>query len=348
MNFCSDNVAGAAPEVMAALVAANQGLAPAFGADGLTERVERRFADAFETDVHVFPVTTRTAANALALSVMTPPFGAILCHANAHVVTMECGASVFYSGGAKLVPLPGENGRIAPETLAGVLDASLKPADDNPPAALTLTQASEAGTVYGLDHVRALADVAHAHGLKVHMDGARFAGAVASLGCTPAELTWRSGVDALSFGATKNGTLAADAVVLFDAALAGTFLYRAKRGGHRVSKSRFLAAQLDAYLADDLWLENARHANAMAGRLADGLARIPGVAIIHPVEANEVFATLPDAVIDGLLDDGFLFFRRSTPDGPGIRLVTSFATRAEHVDAFIGAARSRAGVAAAE
>ena len=312
MNFRSDNEAPAAPEIMAALARANQGSAHSYGADPITERLQGIFADLFETDLVVYPVVTGTAANALCLAELTPPYGAVYCHRDSHVISDECGAPEFYTGGAKLVGLDGAHGRIATETLAAALAASGHHGEHEPvPVALSITQASEAGTVYAPDHVAALAEVAHGHGLAVHMDGARFANALVRLGCTPAALSWRAGVDMLSFGATKNGAMAAEAVVDFRPAAARpaheSLLRRRMRGGHLLSKMRFLSAQLEAYVTDGLWLRLAARANAGAARIGEGLAALPGVALAHPVEANEVFVRFPEALAAALAKAGFVF-----------------------------------------
>lgn len=340
MNFCSDNVTAVAPEIMAALVAANEGAAMPYGNDEYSRRLEAKFSDLFETAVTVFPVATGSAANSLALSVMTPPFGAIYCHAESHINVDECGAPELYTGGAKLVTLPSSNGKIHASQLAKVLAvAGAGVVHHVQPSAVSITQASEAGTVYSTDEVRDIAEVIHAHGLRLHMDGARFANAVVSLGCSPADITWRAGVDALSFGATKNGAMAAEAVVFFNQSLAETFGYRRKRGGHLFSKMRFLSAQLEAYITDNLWLKNAAHANQMAAHLAEGLTELPGVHLCHPVEANEIFVQLPEEAIAGLLADGFQFYRWEGDDSTTLRLVTAFNTKQEDVTAFIQAAR---------
>jgi threonine aldolase len=346
-NFASDNVAGAAPEILAAVTAAaTAGAAASYGADPWTARVEAMLKQTFATDLRAFPVATGSAANALALATATPAWGAVYCHASSHVMTDECGAPEFYSAGAKLVGLEGAHGRIT----ASDLDAALSRAGKGvvhhvQPSAVSLTQATEAGTTYRPEEVRAIADVAHRYGLVVHMDGARFANSVAWLGCDPADVTWRAGVDVLSFGATKNGALAAEAVVFFREDLAETIEFRRKRAGHLFSKMRFLSAQLEAYLADGLWLRLARHANAMAARLALGLAATPGVTIAHPVEANEVFAILPDAMIAGLRDAGFVFYSWPGTQGQGamVRLVPAFDTPSTSVDAFLAEARRHAG-----
>ncbi|MCP5367965.1 MAG: low specificity L-threonine aldolase [Hyphomicrobiales bacterium] len=347
MNFRSDNTTGAAPEVLAALVEANAGPATPYGADPWTARAEVAVRDVFETDCAVFLVATGTAANALALSAMAPPFGAVLCHPEAHVMVDECGAPELFTGGAKLIPLPDRGGRIT----AADLDAFLALPDGGVhrvrPAAVSLTQAAETGVVYAPGAVADLAAVAHGRGLKVHMDGARFANAVAALGCTPAEASWRAGVDILCLGASKNGALAAEAVVVFDPALAAELPYRRKRGGHLLSKGRFLGAQMAAYLADGLWLGLAARANAAAARLAAGLGQVPGVDFVYPVEANELFVVLPPRVRDGLRADGFQFLDWDGPPRPGdgatvARLVTAFDTRDADVDALAAAARRHA------
>lgn len=340
MNFCSDNVTGVAPEIMAALAAANEGAAMPYGNDECSQRLEAKFSDLFETTVTVFPVATGSAANALALSVMAPPFGAIYCHAESHINVDECGAPEFYTGGAKLVTLTGSDGKIYAADLAAVLARSGAGVVHHvQPAAVSLTQASEAGTVYSVDEVHDIAEITHAHSLSLHMDGARFANAVVSLGCSPADITWRAGVDVLTFGATKNGAMAAEAVVFFNQSLAETFSYRRKRSGHLFSKMRFLSAQLEAYITDDLWIRNAAHANQMAATLAAGLTSLPRAHLCHSVEANEIFIQLPEAVIEGLVADGFRFYRWEGEHSTTLRLVTAFNTREEDVTAFLEAAR---------
>lgn len=345
MNFSSDNVAGISPEILAALTAANAGSQSSYGADPITARVERRLAEIFEREVAVFPVATGTIANALALATVVPPWGVVYSHAQAHIVVDECGAPEFYTGGARMVGIEGADGKISGGQLAGLLPGGNGVVHHMQPAAVSLTQATEAGTVYRAEEIAELAEVARRHGLAVHVDGARFANAIAHLGCAPADITWRAGVDVLSFGATKNGAAAAEAVIFFDPAKAAEFAFRRKRGGHLFSKMRFLSAQLDAYLADDLWLRNARHANLMAARLAEGLSGIPGARMRYPVEANELFVELPDPTIERLLARGFQFYRW---DGNCIRLVTAFNTAPADVDAFLVAAREIARSSAAD
>lgn len=339
MNFCSDNTAGAHPKIVAAVAAASDGAVMPYGNDDLTRRVEARISDIFERDCAVFLVGTGTAANALALACLTPPWGAVYCHPDSHVNRDECGAPEFYSGGAKLIAVSGADGKFD----AAALEAAIAPGDAGTvhhaqPAAVSLTQATEAGTVYASHEIAAIGEVARRHGLAVHMDGARFANALVSSARTAADLTWRAGVAALSFGATKNGALAAEAVIFFDKAKAAEMPFRRKRGGQLWSKMRFLAAQFEAYLDQDLWLMNARFANSLARRLGQGLAKLPGARIEYPVEANEVFVTLPEPVIRGLEGDGFRFYRWPDETALTIRLVTAFSTASEQVDAFLASA----------
>lgn len=347
-NFASDNVAGASPELLQALSDANRGESSPYGADELTRRVEERIAALFEHDCAVLLVSSGTAANALALAALTPPWGAVLCHRDAHIDNDECGAPAFYSGGAKVVALGGEWSRVEPaaiatEALRGRGDVHAQQA-----TCVSLTQATEGGTIYSLPQLAAIGATCREHGLRLHMDGARFANALVALDCTPAEMTWKRGVDVLSFGATKDGALGVEAIVAFEAALAAELHYRRKRAGHLASKMRFLAAQMDAWLTDGLWLRNARQANAMAARLREGLATVPGVAIDGPFEANLLFVRLPDAIAQGLLEQGYVFHadRRHNPprpDGRLYRLVTSFATTPGSVDGLVESARRLAG-----
>ena len=339
MNFSSDNAAGVSPEIMAALQAANRGAASAYGADAISQRLDGLFADLFEREVAVFPVATGTAANALALACLTPPWGVVYCHEEAHVEVDECGAPEFYSGGAKLKLLPGADAKLDAEALAAALEAAPYGVEHHAqPAAVSITQASEAGAVWRPDEIARIAELAHGRGLPLHMDGSRFANAAAALALSPAALTWRCGVDALSFGATKNGAMAAEAVVFFDPARAAEFRYRRKRAGHLFSKMRYLSAQLEAYLQDDLWLRNAAHANSCARRLAEGLARLPGSRLAHPCEANEVFVALPEPVIARLRQAGAGFHRWGGPASPVIRLVCAFDTAAADVDRLLATA----------
>ena len=274
MLFGSDNWAGAADEVMAALQRANAGLAPAYGGDALTRAVEQRFAEVFDHEVAVFFVATGGAANGLALSALTPPWGMVLCHEESHIQMDECAGPEFFTGGAKLLPMPGHAAKLDADTVGRTLAGMpARPPHGAPARVLSLTQATECGTVYAPGEVAALGALAREHGLRVHVDGARFANAVAALGCHPADLSWRAGVDVLCFGGSKNGALAAEAVVFFDPSLAHDFAHRRKRSGHLWSKQRFLRAQFEALFDDGLWLRLATHANTMARR-----HRIKGIA----------------------------------------------------------------------
>lgn len=335
MNFESDNASAVATEAIEAIARENDGPATGYGADATTERLHRRFAELFEHEVAAFLVPTGTAANALALAHCTPPWGAIYCHAQAHINADECGAPEFFSDGAKLIPVPGAHGKLTPEAVAATL-GDVRAADQHRvvPSVLSLTQSTEAGTVYGAAEIGALTALARRHGLAVHMDGARFANAVAALGCAPADITWRAGVDVLAFGVTKVGAVGAEAILFFDPARAADFVYRRKRAGHLLSRMRFVAAQFEAMLEGGLWLRLASHANAMAARLAAGIAATRGAALLHPVEANEIFARLPDGAVERLRGQGFRFYDW----GAGAaRFVTAFATQAADVDALIAA-----------
>ncbi len=320
---------------MDALARANEGPAWAYGRDAITGRLNGLFSDLFEREVVVYPLATGTAANALILATLSPPWGAVMCHQKSHINSDEGGAPEFYSGGAKLVPIAGAHGQISVAGLDAAL-AALPGGDVHHvvPSVLSLTQATESGTVYGLDEVRALTARAKAGNLKVHMDGARFANALATLGCTPAEATWKCGVDALSFGATKNGAMAAEAAVFFDPALAQGFEQRRMRGGHLFSKMRYVSAQLEAYLADGLWLRLAAHANAQALALAVVIDETEGASLLHPVEGDELFVAFADSAVIRKLHKAGVGFVPWDPANGVIRLVTSFQTTDEDVRQF--------------
>lgn len=338
-DFVSDNVVGASPEILDALVHANAGQATPYGGDEATARLTHRFQDLFECNCRVFPITTGTAANVLGLSVLTPPYGEVYCHETSHLNADECGAPEFYTGGARLVLLGGPGAKISAQTLAAQLAVSRRgDVHSVQPAALSITQQTEAGTHYTLDEISALSDIAKHYSLGFQIDGARFANAMVGLGCSPAEMTWKAGVDVLSFGASKNGALAVEAVVFFNPELVRDFEFRRKRGGHLVSKMRFLSVQLEAYLTDDLWVRNARHANNMANRLATGLAQLPGVSFPDPVQGNELFPRLPPRMLTGLRDAGFQFYDWGPPGEQLVRMITAFNTKPEDVDAFLSIA----------
>jgi threonine aldolase len=341
MNFASDNAYGALPEVWAAIHAVDHGTALAYGNDAVTQDLKARFAALFERDVAVFPVFTGTAANALALACLTPPFGAVLCHQDSHIMTSECGAPEFYSG-AKLIGLEGADGKLTPEGIAEALEGLDGSVHSVQPRVVSVSQASELGTVYSRSEIAAISELVHARGLKLHMDGARFSNAMAHLGGAPAEATWKCGVDVLSFGATKAGALAAEAVVFFDPALAGELEYRRKRGGHLASKMRFVSAQLEAILEKDLWLTSARRANNLAVRLAEGLKHIADIEIAYPVETNMVFARMAVAKAARMRAGGAQFHDWFPPkDGKVVtRLATAFATSEEDVAKLIDLAKN--------
>ena len=348
MSFASDNWAGAAPEILDALHRANDGAVPGYGGDDLTKKVEAKFAEVFDRDCAVYFVATGGAANGLALSVMTPPYGMVLCHEESHVQMDECAGPEFFTGGAKLLPIAGENGKLTPAAIEKTLKGfPHRPPHGAPASALSLTQGTECGTVYSVEELTAVCDAAREAHLSVHMDGARFSNAVASLGVSPAEMTWKAGVDVLCFGGTKNGCIAAEAVVFFDRHRAMDFEFMRKRAGHLWSKMRFISAQFDAYLEDGLWLKLASPANAMAQRLAAGLRDIPGVSLIYPTDINEVFVVFPDGVAEKLREGGDIFYPWVTPgdpaDGKGHRLICSFRTTQEEVDGFIEKTRALIG-----
>ena len=343
MNFASDNVYGVHPCILAALGEANAGTAPSYAGDSYSIKCESELSQIFEKEVRVFLVTTGTAANGLALSALTPSYGAVICHAEAHIAVDECNSPEMFTGGAKILGLHGKAGKITPDLIAKSLKGFIRGEHDPKPAAVSLTNATELGTVYAPSEVKAITDLIKPRGMKLHMDGARFANALAGLGVTPAELTWKSGVDALSFGATKNGAMMLEAVVFFDTKLADDFVYRRMRGGQLVSKSRYLGAQMLAYLKDGLWLENAKTANGLATQLAEGLRRFNHIRIPNPVQANEVFAVMPRILYERLQSSGVKFYDwmpdslgdRISDDEIFARFVLSFATPAGDVDGLL-------------
>jgi threonine aldolase len=333
MRFFSDNAAAACPEVLAALHEANR-LDTAYDGDAWSRRLNGAFSELFGTEVEALWVATGTAANSLALAALCPPHGSILCHRDAHIQTDECGAPEFYTHGAKLLLGEGEGAKLTPAEVERLLATVRDDVHQMQPRALSITNATEYGCVYSPDETAALGKLAKARGLGFHLDGARFANAVASLGCSPAELSWRAGVDALSFGFTKNGGLSAECLIFFDRELAATTHYRRKRAGHLLSKGRYLAAQLLAMLEGDLWLRNARAANAAATRLAQaaGTDRL-----LLPVQANEVFIRVSVDEAAALRGQGFDFYDW----GPGeARLVTSWDSDPAEVDALAAAIRA--------
>ena len=347
MNFASDNTSGAAPEIMEALIRANDGQAASYGADALTKQATEKFKDIFETDLAAYLVATGTAGNSLSLACAVPPYGAVIAHEASHIAYDECNAPEFYTSGAKVTGLPGPHGKLLPEDVDRVLtNYGTGIVHRAQSAALSVAQATEAGTIYARNEVAALAEICRKHEIVFHMDGARIANAVAQFGRAPAELTWRAGVDVLVFGATKNGALGVEAVIFFNTDLAKEFEFRRKRGGHLFSKSRFLAAQMLAYLENDLWLRLAHQANEAAQRLARGLSSIDGVEICHPVDANLVFAIFPDHINRALRAAGALYYPWVVPGDPAngkmVRLITNFATAMSEVDEFLSVAQGAA------
>ncbi len=333
MRFFSDNTASICPEILEAIAAANRDLVVAYGDDPWTQRLDEVLGELFGTEVRAFAVATGTAANSLALATVTPPYGAIYCHPEAHIAVDECGAPGFFSGGGQLERIDGADAKLTAEALAATLDGHSVSVHSVQPAAVSISQATELGTAYRPAEVAALSEVAHEHGLHVHMDGARFANAVRYLGCHPGDVTWRAGVDILSFGATKNGALGAEAVVFFHLGLVRDFELRRKRAGHLLSKSRFVSAQLLAYVESGVWRRNAERANAFAR----SIGQAAGPRLLHPVEANEVFVELGVAGKASLRAAGFEFYDWGSPASGAARLVASWDQNERHVEALCAA-----------
>jgi threonine aldolase len=340
-QFASDNWSGICPEAWAALSEANQGHAPAYGGDDWTAAAVAAVRDVFENnDCEVFFVFNGTAANSVGLAQLARGTDAIICHANAHINVDECGAPGLFSGGARLVTADTPQGKLTVDAIAAL---AVTPHDvhSSRPAVVSLTQATELGTVYTPLELWQIAEFAHGKGMRLHVDGARFANAIASLDCSPAEISWRAGVDALSLGGTKNGLPFGEAVVFFDKALAHEFGRRRMQAGQLASKMRYLAAPWLGLLRDDAWLKHAAHANAMAKRLAAALDGVPGTKLLAPVEANGVFIDVPLAMIAGLRARGWQFYE--FVGATGIRLMCSWDVTAEIVDAFAADVRALAG-----
>ena len=333
VKFASDNVAGACPEVLDAISKANEGDSTPYGNDQISTELQNKFSEIFEKDVIVFPIASGTAANALALATMTPSFGNVYCHKLSHINTDECGAPEFYTGGGKLITLNGINGKITAKELDEAITGK-GVVHHTQPSSVSITQVCETGEVYQLDEIKKISEVAHKHNLNMHMDGARFANALTSLNCSPAEMTWKSGIDVLSFGATKNGCIAAEAIIFFKKDLVGNIAFLMKRAGHLLSKMRFVSAQLDAYISNDVWLKNAKHANEMGKKLSEGLAKHNSIEIAYPTEANEVFAKLPRDIIDRLNSEGYII-NEDELDGKAVRFVAAWNTQASDVESFL-------------
>jgi threonine aldolase len=331
-EFASDNTAGICPESFAALQEANNGAVSAYGEDDLTGRVCDRVRDLFETECDVFLVFNGTAANALVLAQLCQPFHSVVCHKLAHIQTDECGAPEFFSGGSKLLPVDGDEGKIALARVEAVL-AEQHGVHSHKPRVISITQTTELGTVYSPDEISAMCRFARARDLLVHMDGARFANAVAFLGCSPAEITWKAGIDVLCFGGTKNGIGAGELVVFFKGELAREFEYRVKQSGQLGSKMRFLAAQWLGLLTNDVWLRNASHANALTKDLADRIVQVTNLRPLLPVQSNSIFLRLTDPAARALAERGWNFYKFVEPDV--YRFMCSWATTEDQVVAFV-------------
>lgn len=332
-HFASDNNAGIYPEVIEALAEASYGHVTGYGADSYTAAAQRAIGELFETECAVFFVSNGTAANCLGLAAALTPFSAVIAHRLSHLETDECNAVGFFNHGIKVLGVDGSEAKIDPSSVREIIRAQ-REVHASKPKAVTITNATELGTVYRIDEIKVLTSIAREQRLIVHMDGARFANALAFLGCSPAELTWKAGIDVLSFGGTKNGLAFGEAIVFFRTDLAADFAYRMKQSGQLASKMRFLAVPWLALLKDGLWLKGAHHANAMAERLCQKIAVLPGVRILYPREANSVFAKLPSEIVQAMHQRGWRFYTDVGPDA-GARLMCSWDTTKEDVDSFV-------------
>ena len=337
MNFKSDNYFGVHPSILQAICDANSDSAGSYGHDKYSAEMERRLAEVFEHDVKCFLTSTGTACNSLCLSAICPPYGTIYCTKEAHICNDECNAPAFFGCGSKMVECNASPSKLDIGAIKRDMDWAFgNPPHSTKPSCITITQSTELGLVYTLDELKKIGDFAHANGLRVHMDGARFANALESLKCTPAEMTWKVGVDVMSFGATKNGGLMGEVVIFFNQDLAKDFEYLHKRAGQLLSKTRFFAAQIVAYLKDDLWRKLAQHSNGMAKKLEAELAKVDGVDVVYPVDANELFVRMPRSVAEGLWAHGAEFYEWDMTESV-YRLVTSWATTSEMIDNFVAA-----------
>lgn len=336
MNFLSDNASAAHPAILDALIRVNEIENHGYGDESETRRLKTVLSDVFETQVWVYPVVTGTAANALTMATLCPPHGAIVCHSDAHLETDECGAPEFFTSGSKVKAIPGEGGKLTPDALDQTLGQYHDMVHMVVPSVLSITQSTEWGLVYSSQEVSALCDIAKRNNLFCHMDGARFANAVAHLNAAPSQITWRSGIDVLSFGATKNGAIAAEAVVFFNEELVRDFEFRRKRSGHLLSKQHYVSAQLNAYLEDGLWLDLARHSNAAASQIADAA----GLKLHYPAQANEVFVGLSADEKSALRAQGFAFYDWGAKSDDLARFVMSWTTKQKDTDALSAALRA--------
>lgn len=331
MNFKSDNTTAISPEIMEAIQKANHGFQPSYGCDLYSLQLQERLSELFETPVSIYLTNTGTAANSLSLSALVAPYELIYCHEEAHIQTDECGAPEFFTGGAKLLPIPGKNGKIDSSLLQEHLgSADSRRPHGQRPGAISVTQSTECGTVYSVQELEEIGEIAMSHKVPLHMDGARFANAMAFLGCGPSHVTWRAGIDVLSFGGTKNGALAAEMVILFNPKYAEFFDYRHKRAGQLFSKTRFFATQFLALFENDLWLRNASHANQMA-LVLQKVFQNAGINCLYPVESNSLFPQIPSKVAQRLVAKGVAFYEWGGKDSGLYRFVTSCFTTPEEV-----------------
>ena len=340
MFFASDNGSGVAPDIMAAILRANDGYARSYGADPIMDRVRSQIRSLFDApEAAVYLVATGTAANALAIALTCPPWGAVFAHDDAHAAVDECGAPEFFSGGAKMIGVAGDHAKMTPATLTAALSRIGQSGVHGVQRGMvSITNVTEAGTVYTPAEIAALTAIAKSAGLPCHLDGARFANAIVATGATPADMTWRAGIDILSFGGTKNGCMGVEAVVIFDPARAWEFELRRKRAGHLFSKHRYLSAQIEAYLTDDLWLRLATTANTMGARLATGISALNSARLLHPAQANILFPEFAPGTHDRAEAAGAIYYRwTADPGREAARLVASWSTTAADVDALLSA-----------
>ena len=341
MTFHSDNETGIAPEILDALINVNSGSSMPYGNDEVSQQLNQNLSDFFDYPVEAFLVSTGTASNCLALSCMTTPFGGIYCHENAHILVDECGGPEFFTGGARLLPMPGDSGKLQIECLQQALEDQRDDIHYIKPDVVSITQVTENGVVYSSEEIKELANLAHDKGMYVHMDGTRFANAVASLNCHPADISWKAGVDVLCFGASKNGAIAAEAVIFFNKELATTFAPRRKRAGHLPSKMRFVAAQFNAYLSDNRWYRYAAHSNRVAASLRNQLLALPDIELIYPVEANLLFLNMPEKILKVLQEYGYQPDYWDNKNGTvQVRFVTAFNTTENDIDQLISVIRT--------
>lgn len=338
LDFRSDNTSQASDQIIKSIINANSGSVSSYGEDHYTEELYKNMNKIFDRSVEVFPVFTGSAANILSFACSVPPYGAIFCAENSHVDIDECNGPEFYTGGAKIVSIKSDNGKLNPEDLSDKIKNFSPHGFHNPlPVAITLTQSTEVGTVYTPNEIMEISKIAKSYNMILHLDGARISNALAYLGCSWADISWKAGVDLLSLGTTKNGTIAAEAIILFHMGLSDKLEYFRKRGGHLVSKMRFLSAQLNAFISDDLWKQNALHANNMAIRLVDGIKEIRAIQLAYPVESNGVFLKLPKSIAEGLIERGFKFYPWGGQNSNIYRFMFSFNTPENSVDNLVNA-----------